>query len=90
MKSWPKNFWMSKVHKFFVYLKKQQNKGCSIPALQQRGHYFAIFDLCVCVEQEEEETNTTSHLKLIVDAFIQQLPNCVNRDLIDKVRQKRK
>ncbi|XP_024913069.1 regulator of nonsense transcripts 2 isoform X2 [Cynoglossus semilaevis] len=35
-------------------------------------------------EQEEEETNTTSHLKLIVDAFIQQLPNCVNRDLIDK------
>ncbi|XP_051911526.1 regulator of nonsense transcripts 2 [Hippocampus zosterae] len=35
-------------------------------------------------EQEDEETNTGSHLKLIVDAFIQQLPNCVNRDLIDK------
>ncbi|XP_028304226.1 regulator of nonsense transcripts 2 isoform X2 [Gouania willdenowi] len=35
-------------------------------------------------EQEDEETSTGSHLKLIVDAFIQQLPNCVNRDLIDK------
>lgn len=45
-------------------------------------------DTCVClfVEQEDEEANTGSHLKLIVDAFIQQLPNCVNRDLIDKVR----
>uniref|UniRef100_A0A8C4NKB8 Regulator of nonsense transcripts 2 n=1 Tax=Dicentrarchus labrax TaxID=13489 RepID=A0A8C4NKB8_DICLA len=32
----------------------------------------------------DEEANTGSHLKLIVDAFIQQLPNCVNRDLIDK------
>ena len=38
-----------------------------------------------CIEQEDEEANTGSHLKLIVDAFIQQLPNCVNRDLIDKV-----
>lgn len=38
-------------------------------------------------EQEDEEASTGSHLKLIVDAFIQQLPNCVNRDLIDKVRQ---
>ncbi|XP_069764577.1 regulator of nonsense transcripts 2 isoform X7 [Narcine bancroftii] len=35
-------------------------------------------------EQDEEETSTGSHLKLIVDAFLQQLPNCVNRDLIDK------
>ncbi|XP_061662075.1 regulator of nonsense transcripts 2 isoform X2 [Syngnathoides biaculeatus] len=35
-------------------------------------------------EQEDEEANTGSHLKLIVDAFIQQLPNCVNRDFIDK------
>ncbi|EMP38843.1 Regulator of nonsense transcripts 2 [Chelonia mydas] len=39
-------------------------------------------------EQEDEEANTGSHLKLIVDAFLQQLPNCVNRDLIDKVRKK--
>ncbi|KAK1789612.1 hypothetical protein P4O66_015515 [Electrophorus voltai] len=39
-------------------------------------------------EQEDEEASTGSHLKLIVDAFIQQLPNCVNRDLIDKVRKK--
>lgn len=38
-------------------------------------------------EQEDEEANTGSHLKLIVDAFIQQLPNCVNRDLIDKVTE---
>uniref|UniRef100_A0A2K5DKA5 UPF2 regulator of nonsense mediated mRNA decay n=1 Tax=Aotus nancymaae TaxID=37293 RepID=A0A2K5DKA5_AOTNA len=36
-------------------------------------------------EQEDEEASTGSHLKLIVDAFLQQLPNCVNRDLIDKV-----
>ncbi|XP_060634249.1 regulator of nonsense transcripts 2 isoform X3 [Anolis sagrei] len=36
------------------------------------------------IEQEDEETSTGSHLKLIVDAFLQQLPNCVNRDLIDK------
>lgn len=35
-------------------------------------------------EQEDEEASTGSHLKLIVDAFIQQLPNCINRDLIDK------
>lgn len=42
--------------------------------------------ICVFTEQEDEEANTGSHLKLIVDAFIQQLPNCVNRDLIDKVR----
>ncbi|XP_077565295.1 regulator of nonsense transcripts 2 isoform X1 [Stigmatopora nigra] len=35
-------------------------------------------------EQEDEEASTGSHLKLIADAFIQQLPNCVNRDLIDK------
>lgn len=42
--------------------------------------------LCTCIEQEDEEANTGSHMKLIVDAFIQQLPNCVNRDLIDKVR----
>lgn len=41
---------------------------------------------CLFAEQEDEEANTGSHLKLIVDAFIQQLPNCVNRDLIDKVR----
>lgn len=44
------------------------------------------FRFIVFVEQEDEEANTGSHLKLIVDAFIQQLPNCVNRDLIDKVR----
>uniref|UniRef100_A0A8C4Z512 MIF4G domain-containing protein n=1 Tax=Gadus morhua TaxID=8049 RepID=A0A8C4Z512_GADMO len=43
---------------------------------------FACFPLCA--EQEDEEASTGSHLKLIVDAFIQQLPNCVNRDLIDK------
>ncbi|KAA0720835.1 Regulator of nonsense transcripts 2 [Triplophysa tibetana] len=35
-------------------------------------------------EQEDEEASTGSHLKLIVDAFIQQMPNCINRDLIDK------
>ncbi|XP_036376152.1 regulator of nonsense transcripts 2-like isoform X1 [Megalops cyprinoides] len=35
-------------------------------------------------EQDDEEASTGSHLKLIVDAFIQQLPNCVNRELIDK------
>ncbi|XP_043944246.1 regulator of nonsense transcripts 2 isoform X2 [Protopterus annectens] len=35
-------------------------------------------------EKEDEEASTGSHLKLIVDAFLQQLPNCVNRDLIDK------
>lgn len=38
------------------------------------------------LEQEDEEASTGSHLKLIVDAFLQQLPNCVNRDLIDKVQ----
>lgn len=47
-----------------------------------------IFYFRVCVEQEDEEANTGSHLKLIVDAFIQQLPNCVNRDLIDKVKRR--
>ena len=54
------------------------------------------FLYCLCIfktylktnfmlEQEDEEASTGSHLKLIVDAFLQQLPNCVNRDLIDKV-----
>lgn len=54
----------------------------------QLGNAQRLRDICVClfVEQEDEEANTGSHLKLIVDAFIQQLPNCVNRDLIDKVR----
>lgn len=47
--------------------------------------HFFVFVLCECSEQEDEEANTGSHMKLIVDAFIQQLPNCVNRDLIDKV-----
>lgn len=46
---------------------------------------FAYFPL---LEQEDEEASTGSHLKLIVDAFLQQLPNCVNRDLIDKVQSK--
>uniref|UniRef100_A0A8C2IU11 UPF2 regulator of nonsense mediated mRNA decay n=1 Tax=Cyprinus carpio TaxID=7962 RepID=A0A8C2IU11_CYPCA len=41
-------------------------------------------------EQEDEEASTGSHLKLIVDAFIQQLPNCINRDLIDKEQMMRK
>ncbi|ELW64977.1 Regulator of nonsense transcripts 2 [Tupaia chinensis] len=41
-------------------------------------------------EQEDEEASTGSHLKLIVDAFLQQLPNCVNRDLIDKEQMMRK
>lgn len=54
----------------------------------QRGSHTLLF--VVFVEQEDEEANTGSHLKLIVDAFIQQLPNCVNRDLIDKVRAARK
>ncbi|KAA8580103.1 hypothetical protein FQN60_005936 [Etheostoma spectabile] len=31
-------------------------------------------------EQEDEEASTGSHLKLIVDAFIQQLPNCAAMD----------
>uniref|UniRef100_A0A673VXS2 Regulator of nonsense transcripts 2 n=1 Tax=Salmo trutta TaxID=8032 RepID=A0A673VXS2_SALTR len=43
-----------------------------------------VSSLFLCEEQEDEEASTGSHLKLIVDAFIQQLPNCVNRDLIDK------
>lgn len=45
-----------------------------------------MFCMFVCEEQEDEEASTGSHLKLIVDAFIQSLPNCVNRDLIDKAR----
>ncbi|XP_072915957.1 regulator of nonsense transcripts 2-like [Hemitrygon akajei] len=36
-------------------------------------------------EQDEMEASTGSHLKLIVDVFLQQFPNCVNRDLIGKV-----
>uniref|UniRef100_A0A674EYD0 Regulator of nonsense transcripts 2 n=1 Tax=Salmo trutta TaxID=8032 RepID=A0A674EYD0_SALTR len=43
-----------------------------------------VSSLFLYEEQEDEEASTGSHLKLIVDAFIQQLPNCVNRDLIDK------
>uniref|UniRef100_UPI00358E2643 regulator of nonsense transcripts 2 isoform X2 n=1 Tax=Myxine glutinosa TaxID=7769 RepID=UPI00358E2643 len=35
-------------------------------------------------ETEDEEASMASHMKMIVDAFLQQLMNCVNRDLIDK------
>lgn len=49
--------------------------------------HFIKCDYFASEEQEDEEANTGSHLKLIVDAFIQQLPNCVNRDLIDKVKR---
>uniref|UniRef100_A0AAY4E8K6 Regulator of nonsense transcripts 2 n=1 Tax=Denticeps clupeoides TaxID=299321 RepID=A0AAY4E8K6_9TELE len=47
-------------------------------------NFYLYLNVCLCSEQEDEEASTGSHLKLIVDAFIQQLPNCVNRDLIDK------
>lgn len=56
--------------------------------------FLSVLSLCIfltylknnfILEQEDEEASTGSHLKLIVDAFLQQLPNCVNRDLIDKV-----
>lgn len=56
----------------------------TVRQLLQSGFHCIFF---ACAEQEDEEANTGSHLKLIVDAFIQQLPNCVNRDLIDKVRR---
>lgn len=35
-------------------------------------------------EPEDEEASVASHLRMIVEAFLQQLLNCVNRDLIDK------
>uniref|UniRef100_A0A3P8UQI6 Regulator of nonsense transcripts 2 n=1 Tax=Cynoglossus semilaevis TaxID=244447 RepID=A0A3P8UQI6_CYNSE len=67
---------------------KEDSKGnCNTSKTEKlkRDKATRAFTLTVLlVLQEEEETNTTSHLKLIVDAFIQQLPNCVNRDLIDK------
>jgi hypothetical protein len=34
---------------------------------------------------EEDDTNTC--MKLLLDGFLQSLPNCVNRELIDKVSQ---
>lgn len=59
---------------------------CSFTAQLGSAQRLGDIHVCLFVEQEDEEANTGSHLKLIVDAFIQQLPNCVNRDLIDKVR----
>ncbi|KAL7867602.1 hypothetical protein SRHO_G00089860 [Serrasalmus rhombeus] len=52
--------------------------------LDEQGKYSRPHSHLTASEQEDEEASTGSHLKLIVDAFIQQLPNCVNRDLIDK------
>lgn len=66
------------------------NRALSCTAWHQADALDCTWALCAFVEQEDEEANTGSHLKLIVDAFIQQLPNCVNRDLIDKVRTFRK
>lgn len=72
-------------------------KKSSILSISQVIYSWMFLFLCyLCVfltylktafmlEQEDEEASTGSHLKLIVDAFLQQLPNCVNRDLIDKV-----
>ncbi|KAJ8261775.1 hypothetical protein GJAV_G00158270 [Gymnothorax javanicus] len=57
------------------------------PGDEAEGEEFAkklLDEQDLSLEQEDEEASTGSHLKLIVDAFIQQLPNCVNRDLIDK------
>ena len=38
-------------------------------------------------DEEEEEGPTSSHvsMKVMLDAFLQKLPECVNRDFIDKV-----
>ncbi|CAG2194360.1 G22P1 [Mytilus edulis] len=36
-------------------------------------------------EGEEEDTDTGSLMKMQFDAYVQSLPNCVNRELIDKV-----
>uniref|UniRef100_A0A8C1V7D6 Regulator of nonsense transcripts 2 n=1 Tax=Cyprinus carpio TaxID=7962 RepID=A0A8C1V7D6_CYPCA len=55
----------------------------SFPAIDE-FYSFLCFHSYTLGEQEDEEASTGSHLKLIVDAFIQQLPNCINRDLIDK------
>ena len=35
----------------------------------------------------DEEVDVASSMKLILDAFLQNLPNCVNRELIDKVNR---
>uniref|UniRef100_A0A4W3IHW6 Regulator of nonsense transcripts 2 n=1 Tax=Callorhinchus milii TaxID=7868 RepID=A0A4W3IHW6_CALMI len=58
---------------------KEEPKGNDPQGLLDHNSLYSI-----SCEQEDEETSTGSHLKLIVDAFLQQLPNCVNRDLIDK------
>ena len=34
----------------------------------------------------EEEGDVGSSMKVILDAYLSKLPNCVNRELIDKVR----
>uniref|UniRef100_A0A8C0TZY6 Regulator of nonsense transcripts 2 n=1 Tax=Cyanistes caeruleus TaxID=156563 RepID=A0A8C0TZY6_CYACU len=62
--------------------KYSQNKDSSKD--ESRGRICLLFIYFPLLEQEDEEASTGSHLKLIVDAFLQQLPNCVNRDLIDK------
>lgn len=35
-------------------------------------------------ETEEGETNTSVSMKVMLDAFLQKLPTCINRDFIDK------
>ncbi|KAL8219086.1 UNVERIFIED_CONTAM: Regulator of nonsense transcripts upf2 [Gekko kuhli] len=55
----------------------------AFPARREENPVLLAFCMSY-LEQEDEEASTGSHLKLIVDAFLQQLPNCVNRDLIDK------
>lgn len=41
-------------------------------------------DYGILPEGEEDESDTGSLMKMQFDAYIQSLPNCVNRDLIDK------
>ena len=40
-------------------------------------------------DEEEEEEEVTTHnvsMKVMLDAYLQKLPQCVNRDFIDRVR----
>ena len=47
--------------------------------------------VAIDTEEEEEEHDKTTNMskKILLDTFLQRLPQCVNRDFIDKVSQKK-
>ena len=61
--------------------------GYVIVEWEQIGNDGLISDIWVICCVSDDDTNVS--MKLILESFLQNLPNCVNRELIDRVRSSR-